>query len=280
MKILIFGGSSDLGKSLIPELSKFAEVITAGRSNCDIIIDLKDNADKFYLPNDIDVIIHTAAHFGGETDEDILDSVNVNVLGTIKLIQAAKRIKVKQFIYLSSIYVLSTEQKGKYSIYGITKKHSEEIIQYYAAIHSIPLVILRPSSIYGINGRFSIHQPFLYRIIESAAKGENIVIYGSNDPKRNYIFIDDLVVIVSKIIQYKLDGIYQCVYPNDITFSELAKVAFSVFNKKAFVSFDKDKPDVSDIVFDKEFTLYEKIGYYPQISINKGLEYIAKSMST
>ena len=104
MKILIVGGTSSLGCALKPVLSEIGEVITAGRKECDIRLDLNDPIEKITLPNNIDAVIHTAAHFGGKTVEEILEAENVNVLGTLKLCQAAVQAKAKHFILISSMF--------------------------------------------------------------------------------------------------------------------------------------------------------------------------------
>lgn len=275
MKVLIYGGKSNLSESLIPEISKFAEVITAGRNNCDIKIDLKDDISTFVFPHGIDVIIHTAAHFGGISDHEILEAENINAIGTLKLCQAALKYDIKYFVYISSIYTLSDVVSDKNTIYSISKRHSEELAKYYCSLHRLPLVILRPSPIYGIGDKYSIHQPFFYKIIDSARKGEHVFIHGSNDPKRNFIYVDDLVIIISKVIQDRIEGVYQCTHTNNITFSEIAESAFSAFHTNGSVFFLTDKPNVDDNIFINDFSLYKKINYYPQISIQEGIRKIS-----
>src|SRR6476659_5636982 len=103
MRILLFGANSSISRSLIPYLTKFSKVITAGRSNSDIKIDLAKHSE-IKLPSGIDVLIHTAAHFGGKDIESIGNSININVIGTIELCDAAIEAGVKRFIYISSIY--------------------------------------------------------------------------------------------------------------------------------------------------------------------------------
>ena len=50
MKILLVGGQSALAQVLRPVLDSFAEVLTAGRSGCDVELDLTWSADRFKLP--------------------------------------------------------------------------------------------------------------------------------------------------------------------------------------------------------------------------------------
>jgi dTDP-4-dehydrorhamnose reductase len=85
MRILIVGGTSSLAKALMPVLSEFADVVTAGRSGCYMHLDLSDPMKEIIIPDGVDVVINTAAHFGGDDYDQIYQAEFVNVLGMLKL---------------------------------------------------------------------------------------------------------------------------------------------------------------------------------------------------
>ena len=275
MKILIIGGTSSIANALKTFFFESVEIITAGRKECDITLNFNDPFEEINFPDDLDVVIHTAAHFGGKAAKDILDAECINVLGTLKLCQAAVRAKAKHFILISSIFASLRESSEHYNIYSLSKKHAEEVARFYSSGYSLPLTILRPSQIYGNEDRFRVHQPFLYTMIDKAEKGEDITLYGSNDAVRNFIHIDDLTNIIVKVIECKVEGTYACMYTADLTYSQIADAAFSAFNRKGVVRFLKDKPNIPDNIFEKDDSLYKKIGFYPQISIEEGMRKIA-----
>jgi nucleoside-diphosphate-sugar epimerase len=275
MKVLIIGGTSSLGRALKPVLTGFSEIITAGRKDCDITIDLNDPPEKIIIPDHVDTIIHTAADFGGKSAKEILDAESVNVLGTLKLCQAAVQAKSKHFIFISSIYAGLNENAAQHSIYALSKKHAEEVAKFYCSAHALPLTILRPSPIYGNDDSFRRHQPFFYTILDKAANGEDVTLYGSHDPLRNYIHIDDLTNIIAKVVQNKITGTYPCTQTTDVTYSQIARTALTAFNSKGSVHFLKDKPDIPDNIFEKDDTLYKKINFYPAISMEEGIKLIA-----
>ena len=97
------------------------------------------------------------------------------------------------------------------------------------------------------------------------------------DPVRNYLHIEDLVEITKRVIDEKIVGTYLCSHTSDITYSQIANAAFAAFNRAGKVYFQKDKPDIPDNIFEKEYSLFEKISYYPKISIETGLKSLAKS---
>ena len=237
MKVVIVGGNSSVGSALKAALSASCEVITAGRTNCEIALDLTWPLERFLLPVDVDVIIHTAAHFGGATAADILEAEDVNVLGTLKLCQAAVSSKARHFVLISSIFASLREDSEHYSVYALSKRHAEDVARFVCRSYSLPLAVLRPSQIYGAGPRFRAHQPFLHMMIDKARKGEDIVLYGTHDPRRNFIYIDDLTAVISKVVGTGIVGTYSCQHPCDVTYSQIAKAAFQAFDTRGNVRF-------------------------------------------
>jgi nucleoside-diphosphate-sugar epimerase len=276
MKVVIVGGTSSLGSALKAVLSASCEVITAGRTNCEIALDLTWPLERFLLPADVDVIVHTAAHFGGKTAADILDAEHVNVLGTLKLCQAAVGTKARHFVLISSIFASLTEDSEHYGVYALSKGHAEDVARFVCGSSSLSLAVLRPSQVYGAGPRFRVHQPFLHAMIDKARKGEDILLYGTRDPRRNFIYIDDLAAVISRVVSMGIAGTYSCQHPCDVTYSQIAKAAFKAFDTRGSVRFLPDKPDIPDNIFAIDDSLYQAIGFRPSTSIEDGLRRIAR----
>jgi len=78
LKILIVGGSSCLAEVLQPGLLSCVEVMTAGRTGCDVPLDLSWPEEQLRLPLGIDAVVHLAAHFGGKDFVGMLTAEQVN----------------------------------------------------------------------------------------------------------------------------------------------------------------------------------------------------------
>jgi nucleoside-diphosphate-sugar epimerase len=271
MKILIVGGVSALGIALNEAFKASNNVITAGRRGCDITVDITDDCEGITFPDGIDIVIHTAAHFGGTEAKDILAAINVNVLGTAKVCKAAIDAGVKHFVLISSIFVFKGSMGIRDDAYSISKRHSEEVATLLCSKFSIPLTILRPSQIYGNTHSFSSRQPFLSRIIDKALMGEPIDIYGSRDAKINLIHIKDLVKIVSHIIIQKLTGVYSCCHPINTSYCEFAKTAFSIVDKRPMIRFLNEMRDIEDLIFENDLMLYSAIEFSPETNLREGI---------
>jgi nucleoside-diphosphate-sugar epimerase len=271
MRICIVGGTSSLGLTLKPALSTFSEVITAGRNNCDVTIDLSDINKTIVLPPNLDTVIHTSAMFGGVTDRDIIDTEILNVIGTLRLCQAAQQAKVKHFIFVSSIYATLPETSRNFSIYALSKRQAEENARFYCGLHNMSLTILQPAPLYGNSERLLQHQPFLNTIISSAETGRDISIYGEYDALRNYLHVEDLAEVLVRVIKQNIVGTYTCTAHINVSCSQIALAALAAFESKASLQFIKDKPAMSDNIFPKDEVLYNIIGFYPGISIEEGM---------
>lgn len=273
-RIAIVGGKSSLAKYLIPVLSQKNEIILLGRKDCDIYCDVQDNLESIIIPKDVDVVIHTAAAYKGTTDEEIIQTEEINAIGTLKICMAAKKANVKHLVLISSQYAILNESSSYYNIYSISKNHSDELATYYCKQNNLPFTILRPSPLYDTKDEYKNHQPLMYLIIDSAEDRKNIQIYGQNDALRNYLHVEDLVEIISKVIEKKYVGVHSCTYPKDYKLSEMAKIALTNFNNGGDIVFMKDKPNISDNIFPKDFSLYDKIGFYPIIDFETGIKKI------
>ena len=272
MRILIIGGTSSLAHALKPVLSEFAEVITAGRTDCDVHFDLSDPLQEMELPKDIDVVINTAANFGGKSFENMLQTENVNVLGFLKLCEICNKSQIKQLVHISSISAYLDKSSPFYSIYSLSKRHSDEIAQLYSSMFGLPLTILRPSQFYGVGETYRKHQPLLFTIIDKAANDEDILIYGSNDALRNFIHVEDVAKIIALVIQRKIEGTYACLNNENVSYSEVATSAIEAFQSKSVIKFLKEQPDIPNNIFEPDDSLFRLIDYFPQIPISLGMK--------
>jgi nucleoside-diphosphate-sugar epimerase len=279
MKVLIIGGGSNLGKELKKKLLKYDyDIYTAGRNNCDFNFDLKDDIEDIKINMSFDIVILASAHFGGLNIDEMIDTLNVNVLGTLKVCNLVSKVSGKHFILISSMSATLNENSEYFGIYALSKRHSNDIAKLFCKINKLPLTILMPSQIYGDNLNFRNHQPFLYKMINNSIKFEDIEIYGNNDAIRNYIHVDDLSEVIIRVIKKKVLGEFQCISPNNITFSEMAKICFEEFKFNGRIIFNKTKESIPNNIFHYDPQLYVKIDFVPNIDFRNGIKRIINNL--
>lgn len=275
--MLLVGGKSAVAEALVPALAKEYKILTAGRHDCDVLLDLEK---EVVVPVSVDVIVNLAADFGGNEAADMTRAAETNVIGLLKLCAAAHAAGVTQLVAVSSMSAVLAEDSPYYGTYAITKRQGDELADFYSRSHGLVFAALRPSQIYGNNLELAKHQPYFYHVVESARQGKDVTIYGSHDALRNYIHTDDLAEAIHRSIKRRVEGIFSCTYPDNVSYGQIARTAQEVFGRGGNVTFLKDKPNIPDNVFAQETKLYDMIDYTPRISLEKGLsmlkEYIQR----
>ncbi len=145
-----------------------------------------------------DAVIHEAAMAGlmrSWTDLELYTSCNI--LGTNRLIEAARSAGVRRFVLASTSSVYGTEAVGDEdralepsSPYGITKLAAEKLVLAHVALHGLPATIIRYFSIYGPRQRPDMAY---HRFIEAMLDGQPITVYGDGEQTRSNTYIDDAV---------------------------------------------------------------------------------------
>ena len=281
MKILIIGNDSTIAKRLFNNLSPNHELITAGiGDNTNIYFDLLKLDNNFEdLPN-FDIIIHCAASFLDNSIDNMIKNEIINSIGSLQVCKLAEISNCKHIVYLSSIFTLDHPENVFFNSYGLSKKHGQDNIEFFCKNKGINYTSLLLSQVFDEKGEAKKHQGFLYQIIDQASKGLDINIYGNKDPLRNFIFIQDVVKIIEKVIEKGINGSYYVVSPKTLKLSEISQIALNIFNKGGKVIFLKDKPDVPSIYVPQKFELYDLIDYYPQIDIEEGIRLIKKEQKS
>lgn len=272
--VLIVGSTSTVGRSVGRLLTQNYLVSYAGRKKSDYHLDL-NSVDLKILENiQFDIVIHAAANFGGNDDEEFISAEVVNAVGTLNTCCLARRVKAKHMIVISSSFACYTPVDPYYNIYSLSKRHADELSQLYCNSHNLALTILRPTQLYDAEGRCKKHQGLFYSTIEKARKGEDVVYFGNNDALRNFLFLGDFSEIVCSVIQKKITGVFDCSSPRSVRLSEIATTAFKVFGKGGNVRFLPDKPDITDLPGGCGSNLYEKISFKPGTTLFEGISAI------
>lgn len=149
MRILITGGSGDLGQVLIPQ------ILTNGDVPVNLDLAAPSNSTGEYVEGSIldrqlleatmtnvDAIVHIAAWHGiheSRKEKDATDFWDLNVTGTFNVLEFAARAGVKKFVYMSSTSI------GDWpAVYAHSKLLCEDLMRTYSSRHNMRIVTLRP----------------------------------------------------------------------------------------------------------------------------------------
>lgn len=233
MSILVTGGAGFIGSHLIEHLLEATDedIVCVDNFNTDYdpnikqqnVIDFPDRViilnrdisdyDQMvwvYYTHEVSRVIHLAAKAGVSSSIKCpAQYVQANIVGTLSLLEAAVRRKVRRFIFVSSSTVYG-DQKGlqqtfvedfmpgePLSPYGATKQSAELLSLIYWRMHGVPVIILRPFSVHGSRMRPDLAIPKFVKALEA---GKPVTLYGN--AWRDYTHVDDVCDGIVQAVLY------------------------------------------------------------------------------
>lgn len=225
MKILITGGAGFIGSNLAKKLmDRGDKVVLLDNFNDYYDVQLKKDRikkylkgydfklykgdirdlrllDKIFKTEKIDKVMSLAAMAGVRSS--LLDPLlyeDVNVRGTLNLLEVARKYKIKNFVYASSSSVYGKNSKVPFSEtdsvdtpvspYAATKKATELLAHVYSHIYGLKTTGLRYFTVYGPWGRPDMG---VFKFIENIIQGKTIEVFNHGKMRRNFTYIDDIV---------------------------------------------------------------------------------------
>ena len=235
MKVLLTGANGFIGKNISSLLGTYCEIIECGRESKFKI----DNLQQLLKLNDVEVVIHAAAQSGVQNSfKNSHEYFKFNLESTINIAEFCRLKNVKKLIYLNTyVYgqnplnpICENHSVKPHSPYTKSKYLCEQMLMEYFDKNTT-VISLRIFNLFGL------HQPkkfFIPFIIDQLDFNNDIMI---NDmrPKRDYLYIKDLVSLIRKIIFYKKEmknHIFNVGSGVSYGFLEIIEILEKIKNKK------------------------------------------------
>jgi len=267
-KILIFGSTGFVGKALSNYLhSNGFEVYPRDGGG-----EIKKNKIRLELSNiqeilnfinynSIDTVLHLASNLVPDSshNEFLIENTNL-ILATQKLISSLSKKNIR-FIFFSSggqVYKesashhLETDTLMAQSYYGQSKILIEQEIIKADSKNNFPYIILRPSNIYGVRSKNKSSQGIIPIFLNSIVSKKEIIIYGDGSKIRDYIYINDVIRIVSELIKNKnIKGTFNLASNEEYTILEVLKFCENACDEKTKIVYRPDRScDPHQTLFD------------------------------
>jgi UDP-glucuronate 4-epimerase len=243
--------------------------------------DIRDSAamDKT-VGGGIEIIVHLAARAGVRPSiEKPLLYADVNINGTMVLLEAAKKHKVNKFIFGSSSSVYGNNKKVPFSEddnvdfpispYAATKKAGELICHTYHHLYGICTNCLRFFTVYGPRQRPDLA---IHKFAQLIEQGKPIPVYGDGSMMRDFTYIDDIidgtVAAMNKCTGF---SIYNLGESRPISVNDLIAEIEKALGKKAVKKYLPPQPGDVERTFADVTKAVNELGYKPNTTIQAGL---------
>ncbi|MBI5448117.1 MAG: NAD(P)-dependent oxidoreductase [Gammaproteobacteria bacterium] len=193
-QVLVLGGAGFLGSHVADALSKVGYAVRIfdrvyspyKRPDQEMIVgDILDAKAVDYAVEGCQAVYNFAAIADlNDALHKPMDTVHINILGNVHVMEACRHHQVARYVYASTIYVYSREG----SFYRCSKQAAENYIEEYQRVYNLDYTILRYGSLYGAR---SDESNGLYRIVSSALETRQVRYQGSPEALREYIHVDD-----------------------------------------------------------------------------------------
>lgn len=201
-------------------------------------------------------------------DENASDYFNVNVIGTINVLEYCRNNGINKVISCSSYsdvagawkkgYAITEEEprnfhfKGDHAVYVISKNAANDVMEYYNQQHGMQCAWFRFPPVYGVgphaeiyvNGKY--YKSGIQTFIENAQQGKNIELWGDPHITRDIVYVKDVAQAFSMALDSeKTYGLYNMTSGTALDLEEQARAVIDVFGnaERSHIIYRPEKPN-------------------------------------
>ncbi len=297
MKLIVTGGRGYIGSRLVSRLLELGHEVV-------ILDDLSTSinhkkSDSEFIKADItdlesllkikvagaDAVLHLAAQSSGPKSIEIPDKdISINILGTLNILKWCLQNDISRIIYASSFVVYGDHSNEKpidecsscepKSIYALSKRYSERLLDIYAEHHQISWNVIRQFNVYGPGQDLTRSDQGMVSIFMNLIMNNSkIKVQGSLDRYRDFIHINDVIQGWELCLKNnKPNQIFNLGSGKKTTIRDLIENIRICFDKEIEVFEEGNTPgDILGCHADIE-KIKKLLGFKPKFNIKDGVE--------
>jgi UDP-glucose 4-epimerase len=241
-KVVVIGGSGFIGSHTADILSDqgFRVVVFDNKPSKWLRGDQEMVIGSILDKDDLDNVINGAKyvyHFAGISDigesrDKAYETINLNIMGTVLVIESCLNAKVERLIYASTLYVYSTHG----SFYRVSKLACEKIIETYNKEFGFNYTFLRYGSLYGPRAQ---DWNGLKGYVNQAIQNKKIKFSGNGKERREYIHVVDASILSVSILDDEyINSSITVTGQQILNANELLDLIFEILGAEKNVEFD------------------------------------------
>lgn len=291
-KIFIAGGSGMVGSSCIRKLTQlgYTNILNPNSSELDLTDQKK--VKNFFKKEKPDIVINSAAKVGGILANNTFpyEFLLQNMQIQNNIIESAYLFDVKKLIFLGSSciypkfsnqpikeeYLLTGDLEPTNQWYAIAKISGLKLVEALNIQYDRKYVSLMPTNLYGYNDNFNpefshVIPALIRKFHYSKITKNEVVLYGSGKPLREFLFVDDLVDAIILAIEKDIKpGLYNVGSGQEISIENLSKLIKEVVGFEGEVLWDTSKPDGTPRKL-LDSSRINSLGWKPKVKLKDGL---------
>lgn len=248
------------------------------------LCDVSDESEVAKIEGEFEYVFHLAAL------ADIVPSIanpkkyfDVNVNGTINILEKTKSIDLKKFVYVasSSCYGIPvqfpTSEEAVISPmypYALTKYLGEELVLHWGKVYNLPIVSLRLFNVYGRRARTSGTYGAVFGVfLAQKLSGKPLTIVGDGTQKRDFTYVTDVVdALIAAAINPAKNEIFNVGSGGTYSINQLVEILGG-----ETVNIPK-RPGEPDCTFADISKIQRELGWNPRVSFEKGVSFMISNI--
>jgi UDP-glucose 4-epimerase len=296
LKTLVTGGAGFIGSNLVRLLLEnghqvvVLDNLSSGyRKNMEpfpqvrfVEGDVRDADAVLRCTAGVEVVFHMAASIGNTRSiEHPLEDAEINVLGTLRVLEAARRSGVRKVVFSSSagifgelktLPIREDHPVEPDSPYGASKLAAEKLCLVYGKLYPLEVACLRYFNVYGVNQRYDAYGNAIPIFAHRMLHGEPVIIFGDGEQTRDYIHARDVAKANYMAgLSRGVSGPFNLGSGTRITINRLVDLLCEVSGIRAGVEHGPPrKGDVRDSMADVSLAK-NTFGFQPTVRLEDGL---------
>jgi UDP-glucose 4-epimerase len=295
-KVLVTGGAGFIGSNLVRLLLKrdcqvaildnlssgFPENLASVPDATFVEGDVRDPAAVERAIEGTEVVFHLAASVGNtrSIEHPVLDS-EINVLGTLQVLEAARRHGLVKVVFSSSAGIFGELKtlpiKEGHPVepdspYGASKLGAEKLCLAYAKLYPLECVCLRYFNVYGVNQRYDAYGNVIPIFAHRLLRSQPITIFGDGEQTRDFVNVRDVAEANYRAgVSRGVSGAFNIASGTQITINALVTLMADAARIRPQVEHGPPrKGDVRHSLADITLAR-DRLGYEPQVGLVEGL---------
>jgi UDP-glucose 4-epimerase len=294
MKVLITGGAGFIGSHTTDlllkkgyEVAVIDDLSNGKKENIDKRVpfhrdDITEaNLEKIFKAEKPEAIMHLAAQISlrKSIENPSLDA-KVNILGTMKVLEAMEAAGTKKIIFSSTAAVYGTPLKimvdenhpiNPESPYGLDKYAAEKFIESFCQERNIDYCILRYANVYGPRQDPLGEAGVISIFTEKLLKNQSPSIFGDGNQTRDFVFVKDVALANLAALESGKNQIYNVGTGNETSVNEIFSLIKKFSGSKSTAIHTDPVKEVKRMAFDCS-KIEKDLNWKPQTNIEEGLK--------